>query len=255
MRFLTAVYTDAGTRKNVNQDSMLVMQADSAQGNILLASVCDGMGGFAKGEEASAMMVQALVSWFENDLPELLAEGFRKEVLWSQWNSLIETAGKRIADYAAKLHASAGTTATAILIIGRDYYILNVGDSRVYLITDQTWQLTMDQTYVQREIDAGRMTVQQAMTDPQRNALLQCVGASPVVVPDFSYGTIRENEVYMLCSDGFRHCVSPQEMHQAFAPETLTDRTVMEANMKKLTELCIARGEEDNISCVLIKTF
>ncbi|MCR4950677.1 MAG: serine/threonine-protein phosphatase, partial [Solobacterium sp.] len=175
MRFLTAFHTDTGPRKTVNQDSLLVMQAETDQGNILLAAVCDGMGGLARGETASAMLVQALSEWFENDLPGLLTTGFRREKLWEQWNRLIEETGNRIAEYAAAFHESAGTTVSAILMIDQAYYIMQVGDSRIYLISDQTWQLTKDQTVVQKEIDEGRMTVEQAMTDPQRNVLLQCV--------------------------------------------------------------------------------
>ena len=60
MKFLTACHTDVGTRKKTNQDSMIIMQAETEVGNVLFASVCDGMGGLAKGEVASATMVRAL---------------------------------------------------------------------------------------------------------------------------------------------------------------------------------------------------
>lgn len=254
MNFLTATYTDVGIKKKTNQDSMLVMQAETSQGKVLLASVCDGMGGLAKGEVASATMVKALAEWFCTDFPELLNKGFTKQELWSQWVELIEDTSDRIADYGAVNGVNLGTTCVVLLVIDQDYYIMNVGDSRIYLLTDRCYQLTKDQTYVQREMDEGRMTPQQALLDPQRNVLLQCIGASRTVVPDFSYGTAQTGQVFMLCCDGFRHVVSPEEFYQAFAPNVLVNKDVMVENMAKITKLNISRNEDDNISCILVKT-
>ena len=79
------------------------------------------------------------------------------------------------------------------------YYIIHVGDSRVYELTDKMEQLTQDQTLVAREIAAGRLTPEQAETDSRRSILLQCIGASPVVEPDFIRGYITQNASYLLC--------------------------------------------------------
>lgn len=255
MNFLTATWTDVGTKKQTNQDSMLVMQAETKAGTVLFASVCDGMGGLAKGEVASATMIKAFAGWFTEEFPQLLERGFERNELWRQWSDLVMDTGDRIADYGAMNHVNLGTTAVALLIIGNDYYIMNVGDSRVYLLTDNCYQMTKDQTYVQREIDEGRMTVQQALNDPQRNVLLQCIGASRTVVPDFSFGKTNTQQVFMLCCDGFRHVISPQEFYQAFGPKTLTDKVVMVRNLQDITRLNIARNEDDNISCILVKTY
>lgn len=103
------------------------------------------------------------------------------------------------------------------------YYIIHVGDSRVYLINDKVNLLTHDQTFVAREIAAGRMTKEQAKTDSRRSVLLQCVGASPVVEPEFLSGTIQKNAVYMLCSDGFRHQITEEEMLVKIGPSQEAD--------------------------------
>ena len=66
------MHTDTGRRKKINQDSMLVLEAETDRGNILFAAVCDGMGGLSKGETASAAMIRAFVNWFRNDLPALI---------------------------------------------------------------------------------------------------------------------------------------------------------------------------------------
>ena len=89
MKFLTGTYTDVGTRKKTNQDSMIVMQAETTYGPVLFASVCDGMGGLAKGEVASAAMVRKLESWFMEGFPELIANGCSVAKLWEQRRKVI----------------------------------------------------------------------------------------------------------------------------------------------------------------------
>lgn len=254
MRFLTAAHTDIGLRKKTNQDSVLIMQAQTGAGPVLLAAICDGMGGLAKGEVASAAMVRGLADWFRQELPALLAGGFTAEALRAGWEQLIDTTARRIAAYGASIHVDMGTTAAVFLVVGDSYYIMNVGDSRVYAITDQVYQLTKDQTYIQREIDMGRMTPAQAAVDVQRNVLLQCIGASSVIQPDFFAGKLAEGQVYMLCCDGFRHVIQPQEFYQALGPEASTSEEAMKAALVNLTELNKQRREEDNISAILIRT-
>ncbi|MEE1165085.1 MAG: PP2C family serine/threonine-protein phosphatase, partial [Lachnospiraceae bacterium] len=179
MKYLAAVHTDVGTRRKKNQDSMIVMEAQTGTGNILFAAVCDGMGGLDRGEAASAAMIHAFADWFEARLTYIaraVRDGtFQKETLREEWSSLIENTSRCIEDYGRERHICLGTTAVGILICGDRYYTLNVGDSRAYLLTDRIYLLTKDQTYVQQELDAGRMTYEQSLTHPKRNLLLQCV--------------------------------------------------------------------------------
>lgn len=147
-----------------------------------------------------------------------------------------------------------GTTIVAMLIMNDHYYLMNVGDSRAYLLADQLYQLTKDQTFVQYEIDAGRLTEEEAKYHPQRNVLLQCVGASDVVTPDFYEGPVYPDTVFMLCSDGFRHIITPEEIYQYLNPSVLMDENVMKNNAVYLTELNKQRREVDNISVALIRT-
>ena len=204
MNFLTAFHTDVGIKKNTNQDSLLIQQAQTDAGNVLLAVICDGMGGLAKGEVARACMIRYFAEWFRQDLPQILTAGLCPEALRESWESLVGRVNHTITNYSIKQNVSMGTTCSALLIVGNTYYIMNIGDSRVYLISDNIYQLTKDQTYVQREMDAGRMTYEQSIIDPQRNVLLQCIGASPVIAPDFYMGDVSINQCYMLCCDGFR---------------------------------------------------
>ncbi len=253
MTFLTATNTDIGTRKKTNQDSMLVMQADTIRGRVAFAAMCDGMGGLAKGEVASAAMVRSLEAWFMHRFPALLERGGGEADLFAEWGELADDTNRLIANYGQDLHVNLGTTCAAVLIMEGRYYIMNVGDSRVYKISNGTYLLTKDQSYVQREIDNGRMTEQQALTDPHRSVLLQCIGASSDVYPDYYTGDAGPNEVFMLCCDGFRHVILPEEFYQAFYPPYMTTTEFMEQRIMEVIRLNIERHEDDNISAILIK--
>ena len=146
-----------------------------------------------------------------------------------------------------------GTTVVALLLLRGKYFIINVGDSRAYLLTNKLQQITKDQTFVQKEIDIGRMTIEQGMSDPRKSVLLQCVGASTVIEPDFYTGEVTRNSLFLLCSDGFRHTIAPDEIYEVMLPEQQHTEEQMLSNIKKLIELCKRRQEEDNISVILVK--
>jgi serine/threonine protein phosphatase PrpC len=101
----------------------------------------------------------------------------------------------------------------------------------------------------------GMITPEQAKTDSRRNVLLQCIGASNVVNPDFFYGETLCNAVYMLCTDGFRHEIAPEEIFANFHPDILRDVNTMKINADYLIDLNKQRQERDNISVVLVRTF
>lgn len=254
MKFTTAVHTDIGIKKDTNQDSALIIEANTDLGNVLLTVLCDGMGGLAKGEVASSTVITAFSQWFEKKLPRLLSEGGSYESrVFSDWKRIVHDCNRKIAAHASSIGASMGTTLNAVLFLEEKYYIINVGDSRAYRISDSLYQLTRDQTFVQREIDMGRMTPEEASVSPQRNVLLQCVGASDYIEPDFVTGYFSANEVYMQCSDGFRHIITPEEIYQHLSPQALVNEQAMIDNAVYLTELNKYRRENDNITVILVK--
>lgn len=253
MNYLVSAYSDVGIEKENNQDSLLVQVASCSLGRIMFSVVCDGMGGLAKGELASATLIREFSFWFQNDLPKILEAGLTKERLARSWQDIVENANKNIAAYGQRQGIQLGTTVVALLIVGGQYYLMNIGDSRAYLLRSKVTQLTKDQTYVQREIDQGRMTPAEAKVHPNRNVLLQCVGASEYIEPDFYTGEVFLDDVFLLCSDGFRHVLTEEEMFNNLHGMILQTEQDIAEKCKHLTELVKYRKETDNISVIVTK--
>ncbi len=255
MNFIITADTDIGISKSTNQDSLSVKLLNTRQGRMVMAVLCDGMGGLEKGEVASASVIHAFDIWTREKLPSLCNSSLEDSVIRQEWESIVVSQNKLLHQYGAGQGVSLGTTLVAFLITEQRYYLMNVGDSRAYEISGQLRQLTEDQTFVAREIKLGNMTPEQAKTDVRRNVLLQCIGASDMVYPDMFFGAVNLNAVYMLCSDGFRHEITPEEIYQALGPAAVPDEASMNRNARGLIELNKARQEKDNISIVLVRTF
>ncbi len=261
MNFLIHADTDIGISRKANQDSLSVKILSDTRGDkrMVLAVLCDGMGGLSRGELASASVVRAFDRWAMDALPAVLANtpagsDIEDSVIRAQWGGLITEQDKSIKSYGKLTGAQLGTTVVALLLTDRRYYILNVGDSRAYELRGGIRQLTNDQTVVSREVALGRMTEDEARLDPRRNVLLQCIGAGDDLSPEFLFGPTEKGATYLLCSDGFRHEVTPEEMWGSLRPDYLPDESTMSASLRSLIDLNMARGEKDNISAVLVRT-
>ena len=251
MRYTATADTDIGISKDTNQDSALIRHAATEEGEVLLAIICDGMGGLAKGELASATVIREFSRWFAEELPFEL-EHLDMQVLGAKWTLLLKDLNMRIHEYGSRLGASLGTTFSGLLLAEGQCLIVHVGDSRVYHLGPSITQLTTDHTFVAREISRGTMTPEQAKVDKRRNLLLQCVGASKVIEPQILTGPV-EKGTYMLCSDGFRHEISAAEIYEKLDPMRLPDKNAMHSNARYLIEQVKARHETDNITVLLIK--
>ena len=253
MHYMVVADTDVGIVKDTNQDSILVKQARYKEKEIVMAIICDGMGGLSKGELASATVIRALAQWFDNELPKEI-DSLNMDVIGGKWSLLLKNLNNKIIQYGQRTDVSLGTTFTGMLFCDDQYLICHVGDTRAYYIGQALQQLTTDQTFIAREIAKGTMTVEQAKTDKRRNLLLQCIGASDKVEPQIIKGRIAEG-VYMLCSDGFRHEITSEEIYTHFKPSKLKNKESMHANARTLIDENKKRQEKDNISVVLIKVY
>lgn len=256
MNYVVAASTDIGNTKSTNQDSFGIKVLNTSIGKVVFAVLCDGMGGLAKGEVASATVVNAFYKWVDYRLPILCAQGAVTDAaIRNDWTQIATEYNEKIKQYGKNNGISLGTTITAILISEQRYCIINIGDTRAYEITDYVKVLTKDQTLVAREVELGMLTTEEAERDPRRSVLLQCIGASDSVEPDFFFGDTVQNAVYMLCSDGFRHEITENEIYQYLQPNVMLNADGMKANMDTLIEINKQRQERDNITVLSIRTF
>ncbi|AEV67163.1 PP2C family protein-serine/threonine phosphatase [Acetivibrio clariflavus] len=252
---MVAASTDVGIKKSVNEDSLAVKVYNTPRGKLLFAVLCDGMGGLAKGEVASATVVTAFVDWFTSNLPILSANTIEDSFIRREWERLVITVDEKIKRYGIEHNITLGTTLTSMLMTEERYYICNVGDTRAYEITDKLKQITEDHTIVAREVKLGKLTPDEANNDARKNILLQCIGASENIYPEMFFGETKRNAVYILCSDGFRHEITPKEIFNGLEPDVMREAEQMKRNIEYLINVNKQRLEQDNISVIAIRTF
>lgn len=251
MHFTATADTDVGTAKSANQDSALIKHAAAKGKEILMAMICDGIGGLDKGELASAAVVKGFSKWFDEELPYELKD-FDMQAVADKWKKILKGLNKRIADYGKRSGIMLGTTFTGVLFAEDRYLAVHVGDTRLYRLDSSIRQLTTDHTFTAREVKCGRMSMQQAEKDKRRSLLLQCIGAAGTVEPEVICGNTEEG-VYLLCSDGFRNRISKDEIYEMLRPGKLINKKTMHKNCRYLIDKAKSRNEKDNITALLIK--
>jgi PPM family protein phosphatase len=253
MAFQVAYHTDIGIKKKTNQDGLLLKTAKTPRGEVGLFVICDGMGGLSHGELASATVIRGMSDWFDNNLPELLESDMMEKEIPVMLDKRVRELNAKILEYGETSNIKLGTTITALFILYSQYFIIQIGDSRAYSINDELLKLTEDQTLVERELQRGNITAEQARIDPRRNVLLQCVGATKDINVVITSGEVKTGTMYMLCTDGFYHEINDNEMLINLNPQNFNGEARMKDKIVELVELAKERQETDNISVLLAK--
>lgn len=253
--FIISASTDIGIIKETNQDALLVKSFYTVYGKMAFAVLCDGMGGLARGELASTQVIRAFDAWFNNTMPNIICDNINESLIRQQWTDIVRTQNELIKNYGFSHKINLGTTVVAALFSQNKVFAMNVGDSRAYEIFNGVRQITKDHTVVNDEVERGIITLDEAKNDPRRNVLLQCIGASDCVYPSFYFETIKSGAAYMLCSDGFIHEISKNEIYKYLKPLDSDNKTSIKNNIDFLIETNKNRLEKDNISVIVIRAF
>lgn len=252
--FIVGMETDTGVKKEINQDAMLHLVARSHRGPIVLGCLCDGAGGLKMGEMASSYVVSAMDKWFRNELKEIVKRADYMEAAGKDIIDLISDCNNEIYEHSQKIGGMIGTTVVCFLAIGDEFLCVHVGDSRLYRVRpDSLKQLTEDHSYVQSLINQKQLTKEEAKKDKRRSALLRCVGADVTVQPDICYGTIEEDDGFLLCCDGFWHELSDEELMMGLGCE-LNDKEMIKKRLRQMIDIVLKRKEQDNISAMFVRT-
>ena len=239
--------TDIGKVRTIDEDSILAANlsfgVNSESSKFLLLAVADGMGGHAKGEEASKIalnaIARAVIPELSNDTPftELLEKG-------------IQNANQDILDYTAKYPESSGmgTTSVCAVVKGNEVHLTNVGDSRAYVISDDEIRgVTKDHSYVQALVDEGKITQAEAREHPKKNIITKAVGISPSVEADKSILTLDSDESLLLCCDGVIAHLTDEDIHKI-----INDSPDPQSACQKIVDTANERGGTDNISLIIL---
>ncbi|MGK2962416.1 MAG: PP2C family protein-serine/threonine phosphatase [Gemmatimonadaceae bacterium] len=251
--------SDVGLIREHNEDSFLI--GNLATGDVFtendsgivraeavpsLMMVADGVGGAASGEIASSLATQVSFDhlrqrWERGALKGavIIADSLQQAVIAA--NQAIHAESR-----ANKSHHGMGTTATLGLVVGGMIYFAQVGDSRAYIVRGGVArQMTKDQSLVQRMVDAGKLSPEQAERSEHRNIILQALGPEANIVPEFTRDRLLNDDVVVLCSDGLSNQMSAAEMAAAVAKHDDLENLCL-----ALVERAIETGAPDNVTVV-----
>ncbi len=245
LRMEAAAKTDIGLVRRSNQDSY---GSDFALG---LFVVCDGMGGAAGGEVASAIAAETFIKVSRQELScdkSSSAECTRRALARAAAAANRAVAGR--AEFDPRFRGM-GTTLVGVRIVGSALTVINVGDSRAYLVRQgNAMRLTIDHSYVAEQVRLGMMTEAEAETSSMQSLITRAIGAEEDVYPDLFEQPLHAGDTILLTSDGLTRYVSDEEIVEILAPEKA--RTA-ELACLQLIALAKKRGGSDNITCIVIR--
>ena len=235
--------TDKGVVRSQNQDSYYLKPAED---DMIVAVVCDGMGGARAGNVASSLAVKAASTYLEELPRELLLQDPGEHL----------TQAAVLANEAVCLRAEQdedcrgmGTTMVAVVLSGKKAHILNIGDSRAYLLGEEgVSKVTRDHSVVEDLVHRGELTPEEARSHPQKNLITRALGAEPEARADLYELELKTGEFLLLCSDGLSNMLTDQELLYEVlyggVPETCCQR---------MLDIALSRGAPDNVTAVLIQ--
>jgi PPM family protein phosphatase len=248
MKTQAQALTDVGRKRPHNEDAFL---SDAALG---LYVVCDGMGGHAAGEVASAMCVKVVRDGVMAGAAEIAKLGTDpsprvRDAACRVMERAIQRASKEIYQLAQSdgTKRGMGTTAVALLTTGTKAVIGHVGDSRIYLARGgQVHRLTEDHTLIAAQVKAGLMTKEEAAVSTHRNVITRAVGIQESVQVDTLVIDMLPGDRYLLCTDGLHGYVQDEEVAKVLAQDDLGQV------VKKFIDLANERGGKDNITALVV---
>lgn len=245
--------TDVGQVRSHNEDTALVitsvLDSDETLPSFGLFALADGMGGHQAGEVASSLAARAVANYITREfyLPILVRD--ETDTGQPSLKEVLVDAVRTANDIVAARVPGGGTTLTCALVFGPRAYIAHVGDSRAYVVTGtgDLEQISHDHSLVDRLVELGQLTRDEAAVHPQKNVLYRAVGQGGTLEVDTYVRTIAENEKLLLCSDGLWGMIDEAEIADIVATsaslQIACERLVVAANRA---------GGRDNITAILV---
>lgn len=233
--------TDIGLRREENQDAVRCEYF----GHNVLAVVCDGMGGERAGKEASSLAIDEFYQHFSEGYSETLDDEAIRNLLIksvSAANTVIYTRARL--DFK---NFGMGTTCVAAFVTADTAYIINVGDSRAYLIAENgLHRITTDHNVSTLLYEQGKITEEEVENHPQKHMLVRAVGVEKTVSADTFILDYEDKISLLLCSDGLSGYCSDDEIYSVIAKAEFDDIA------QELINLALNKGGRDNVTVAVI---
>ena len=239
--------TDRGIVRQENQDSFLIENCEKASCTII--ALCDGMGGANAGGLASQLSAKAFVNYVYHHLTSF-------PIRLSDYPRVLRDACEEAngvayaySQFGDELVGMGTTLVAAVVRKNGTGYVLNVGDSRAYLLHRRNLkQITKDHSLVEELVEAGIITAHEAAHHPQKNVITRALGSEQIVEADIYQISIGPGDALLLCSDGLSNLVPEDEI-----AAVLKDSDDPETACKELMDLALSRKAPDNVTIVVWK--
>ena len=234
--------TDTGCVRKQNQDAFQIEQLDRST---MLCVVCDGMGGAKSGNIASTLAVDV----FTQEVKRSYKATMDADRVDMMLRDAVKLANFTVYDQAQQFPEfdGMGTTLVAALIKGRRATVVNVGDSRAYIINNEgIAQISEDHSLVQMMVNRGELTPEMAKTYPGKNFITRAIGTDPMVMCDIFRVDVEKGDFILLCSDGLSNVMDDQEILFEVAHGVNKQHCC-----QRLLNIAVSRGAPDNVTSVL----
>ena len=255
MKYISGVYWERGSVADTNQDSLVLLQVLTAKGRVLMAAVCDGMGGLSQGDTASGYVTKRLQEWFYESLLRAIRKRKPYWIIRRSLDRLVYHMQEQLTLYGEKENIRLGTTMTVLVVWEKTYLLWHLGDSRAYRIC----KVRRDRGLHRGLTADGNGTCMSGITCLTKdhvkgsNQLTKCVGSFGYERPDFKLGVLQNGQGILLCSDGLRHYVAESELADVLKPEQIRNDEQIARRLREIGDACMKRGERDNLSAVYVK--
>jgi len=240
--------TDSGKVRKHNQDVFQTFSRDDK--NIAVLVVCDGMGGANAGNIASELAANVFMKYIKEDI-ESISENFSRADIATMMTNAVLSANTEVYEksFEDEEYSGMGTTLTAAVSTTHGEVVANVGDSRLYHVSDDNiTQITRDHSVVEDMIERGEITRTEARKHPSRNLITRALGTGVYEPPDIFFLEMKSDDLIILCSDGLTNVVFDSEIKT----ELERGATVRES-CEVLVDKALSRGAPDNVTVVILK--
>lgn len=217
-----------------NQDSLALHRMMTQRGDVVLAAVCDGLGGMDAGEIASGYVAERLSIWFYDELPVLLEKKRRKKSIENALLRVLYDAHEKLAAYGEERKLRLGTTLSMLLIIERRYFLFHIGDSAVYLLGRKGKKLTKEHSF-------------------SGNVLQKCIGIGTYKKADQKNGRIRRKEVFFLATDGIWRAMTEEEWGNILGKKKGVSGKKAEKILRDIAAKQNRSGKADNMTAIYLR--